>query len=183
MIRRVAGVLISVLLMLSMCTAFADTPTIDPNAGKYIDKPQVTEPPVQHPLVVLPGWAGFTIPADTVDVEMYMPNPAKNEGWYHLAFEVWAAIPEDQIVEGTETKIIVKRDDDGNPIGEVVFAKLYESGLVPPGMCLQFITLLQPMAEGLYEANVHIQPYYVETMQPVPNSGTVDVYLNVVKKE
>ncbi len=156
-------------------TAFVP-PQRDPNAGIY--RPQPTPEP--KPYVVFPGWAEITIEADSLDAWMPFYTPEKNEGWYDLTFELWAALPEEAIGEDTETQLVEVTDKETGETHEVLYAKLSQSGLVAAGLYLQEVTLLQTVPEGSYDAFVHMQPYYVESGMPTPNNGRIAILLHAI---
>ena len=151
-------------------------PQRDPNAGAY--RPQPTPEP--KPYVVFPGWAEITVEADSLDAWIPFYTPEKNEGWYDLTFELWAALPEEAIEEDTETQLVEETDEETGETREVLYAKLSQSGLVAAGLYLQEVTLLQTVPEGSYKAFVHMQPYYVEDGMPTPNNGRIAILLNAV---
>lgn len=162
--------------------------TRDPNAGLYkpTPTPRPTATPVPTPTrpdVVMMSFPSVDIDADTKDVWVYFPNSEKNEGWYDLAFTLWAAIPVDAIEEGIETTVLTRVNEETGEEEEVVYAKLFSSGLVPAGYCLQEVTMNQGVPEGSYSAILTAQPYDVATGQPTPNSGSAYVTLNAVRTE
>ena len=154
--------------------------TVDPNA-MVKSTPEPTPTPVQRPNVSLPGWATTEIEADTVNVEVYFPNPEKNDGYYYLAFDLWAALPEEDIEEDTVTQLLTEKNKETGEETEVLYALIYSSGLVPAGYCLQEIELVQPVHEGSYKAFARMQPYYADTYEPTPNSGSMAITLTAVK--
>ena len=154
--------------------------TRDPRAGLY--KPTPTPRPLR-PDVVMMSFPSVDIEADTKDVWVYFPNSEKNEGWYDLAFTLWAAIPVDAIEEGIETTVLTRVNEETGEEEEVVYAKLFSSGLVPAGYCLQEVTMNQPVPEGSYSAILTAQPYDVTTGQPTQNSGSTFITLNAYRTE
>ena len=162
-------------MALAEMEAAQDKPLPDPNAGEYRTQ---YDP---KPNVALPGWGGIHMEADTVNVWMPFYNPEKNEGYYDLTFALWAALPEEAIAEGAETRIVAETDYETGEVQEVLYTKLFQSGLVPAGLFLQDVTLNQPVPEGEYRAYVRIQPYYVEDTTPTMSNGDVALVLNVTK--
>ena len=160
----------------------ATAPAIDENAKVRVT-PSPSPTPVSRPNVILPGWPTTEIEADTKNVTVYFPNPEKNEGYYYLAFDLWVALPEEDIEEGTATKLVSEKNEETGEETEVLYAMVYSSGLVPAGYCLQDIELVQPIHAGSYKAFASMQPYYADTYSPTPNSGSMAITLNVVKPE
>ena len=78
----------------------------------------------------IPGYDSIRIPADTVDVNMLLINPADNPG--DFTFEI-------VLKESGET--------------------LYKSGLVAPSMCIENVTILRPLPGGEHEAQLKINIY------------------------
>ena len=154
--------------------------TRDPRAGVF--QPTPTPVPKQtRPDVVMMSFPSIDIEADTADVWVYFPNSEKNEGWYDLAFTLWAAIPPEAIEEGVETTVHTRANSETGEEEEVIYAKLFTSGLVPAGYCLQSVTMNQPVPEGSYSAILTAQPYDAKTGQPMPNSGSTFVTLNAIR--
>ena len=162
-----AGLL--VLFVLICCTCAANAADVD--ADEMLAE--------ELPNVALPGWGGFEIPSGTTEVDMYMNNPCRNQDWYNLTFEVWAAIPEDQIAEDAETQIVQESDENGN-INETLYVMLYRSEQVKPGEGIEHIALTQPLSAGRYKMFVHMQPYFIMNGLPVPNNGNLFIYLDVL---
>lgn len=161
------ALLISLVLMVCVVTAIA----AESGTGSMM---------IEVPNVVLPGWGGFKIPANTTEVKMPMYNPIRNADWYNLTFEVWAALPEDQIAEDAETQIVQKADENGN-INETLYVLLYRSEQIAPGEEIEHVTLMQPLRAGKYEMFVHMQPYFIKSGEQVPNNGNLSIYLDVLK--
>ena len=156
--------------------------TRDPRAGVFQPTPSPA-PKQTRPDVVMMSFPSIDIEADTADVWVYFPNSPKNEGWYDLAFTLWAAIPPEAIEEGVETTVYTRANSETGEKEEVIYAKLFTSGLVPAGYCLQSVTMNQPVPEGSYSAILTAQPYDAKTGEPMPNSGSTYVTLNAVRSE
>ena len=77
--KQIIGLLILV-MMICACTAYAEEPKIDPNAGDKIVVDTTKPPIIKRPNVVLPGWAGFTIPANKLDGETFVTVPFVQTG-------------------------------------------------------------------------------------------------------
>ena len=127
---------------------------VDPNAGEYV------EPEKEGPTkgVAIPGWGTITIPANKAEgivVDFY--NPASNEGLYYLTFEL--RLPNDS-PEGYEV--------------------LYKSGLVEPDKHIQKINLNHGLAEGTYDAIIHVQPYRMDENKTPTNNA--DMKTTIVVK-
>lgn len=162
--------------------------TRDPNTGLYKPTPTPRPTPTPAPTpskpdVVMISFPSVDIDADTKDVWVYFPNSEKNEGWYDLAFTLWAAIPVEAIEEGVETIVLTRINEETGEEEEVVYAKLFSSGLVPAGYCLQEVTMNQGVPEGSYDAILVAQSYYVETGLPTPNSASTFMRLNAYRTE
>lgn len=128
---------------------------LDSDQGEYQDMTEKGESPRN---IVMPGWSGFTFPAETTDivgrVDFY--NPDENEGYYYMSFELLV-------------------DTDGS--GE--YKSLYQSDLVEPGNHIQKIKISEPLKAGVYKAKVFIQPYSIADLDRPLNTGTVEITLNV----
>lgn len=160
--------------------------TRDPRAGLYkptpTPRPTLTPEP-KKPDVVMMSFPTVDIEADTKDVWVYFPNSEKNEGWYDLAFTLWAAIPVDAIEEGVETTVLKQVNEETGEEEEIVYAKLFSSGLVPAGYCLQEVTMNQGVPEGSFDAILVVQSYYVETGLPTPNGASAFMRLNAYRTQ
>lgn len=156
--------------------------TRDPGAGVYKPTPTPVPAPTR-PNVVMMSMPTIDIEADTLDVWVYFPNAPQNEGWYDLAFTLWVALPPERIEEGVETAVYIHTNKETGEPEEVLYAKLFTSGLVPAGYCLQEITINQPVPEGSYRAVLTAQPYDVKTGQPTKNNGSTFVTLNAVRSQ
>lgn len=138
---------------------------------------------VTTPGVILPGWSSMTIAADSVNVETCFRNHEKNAGWYDLTFEFWAALPEEAILEGTETQVITSTDEEIGEEKQVLYAKLLLTDAVKPGEYLKEAVIAQPVPAGEYDAFVLIQPYYASSGEPTGNNGMLRFTLCVVKAD
>ena len=115
---------------------------VDPNAGEYVS-------PEQPPGVAIPGFGSITIPANArelIGINLY--NPEENDGWYYLTFKLSLLDENEQVSE-----------------------TLYESQLVPPGLYLQDITISRGLKPGVYDAVMHVQPYYISDLSPTYNAN------------
>lgn len=104
----------------------------------------------QLPNIAIPGWTELTIPANTVklnDIPFY--NPKENKGNYDLTFEV-------------------RLLDDRGRVSSVLFT----TGLIPAGKEVATVTLSKGLSPGVYDAVLHVQPYYVEDGNPTNNMET-----------
>ncbi|MBR3796539.1 MAG: hypothetical protein IKK34_11045 [Clostridia bacterium] len=119
---------------------------IDPNAGALI----TPTPAPQEPGVAIPGWGSMTIPAGVTEVQTSMQNPAANEGWYYLTFQL--------------------RMKD---TGEVLFT----TGLIPPGQYCNKVTLTRALEPGEYPAIIHVQPYRISDQSPTNNADMETVLI------
>ena len=115
---------------------------VDPNAGELVK-------PEQPPGVSIPGFGILTVPANTKELKgINLHNPIENEGWYYLTFKICLL--------------------DAN---DVVSETLYESQLVPPGLYLQDIVISRSLSPGVYDAVMHVQPYYIGDLTPTNNAA------------
>lgn len=134
-------------------TAPTEAPTprptlqIDPNAGALITP---TPAPVE-PGVAIPGWGSMTIPAGVTEAATSMRNPAENDGWYYLTFEL--RLPTVDAATGQES-----------------YELLFTTGLIPPGQYCNKVTLTRPLEAGEYKAVVHVQPYRMSDQSPTNNA-------------
>lgn len=119
---------------------------IDPNAGALI----TPTPAPQEPGVAIPGWGSMTIPAGVTEVQTSMQNPAANEGWYYLTFEL--------------------RLKDTNEV-------LFTTGLIPPGQYCNKVTLTRALEPGEYPAVIHVQPYRISDQSPTNNADMETVLI------
>lgn len=139
--------------------------------------------PVTRPNVVMLSFPTVSIQADTLDVNVYFPNSPKNAGWYDLVFTLWAAIPEEAVQEDVETTVYSLANPETGAAEDVIFAKLFVSEPVPAGMCLERITLNQPVPEGTYRAILSVQSYYADTGLPTKTGANTLITLNVIRPE
>lgn len=183
--KALLSLLIFCAVLLPLASVFAETtpaplPVFDPNIiaiGEATPTPVPEPTPTPRPNVTLPGWISFTIRADSADVRVNFPNPKANEELYYLSFDLYAALPEEALAADTETVVLNLTDKESGETVPTVFAKLYSSGLVPPGYALQDIELTQPVPAGEYTAIVQLHPFYYENYMPTPNSGNVAIKL------
>ena len=123
---------------------------VDPNAGEFVK-------PEQAPGVVVPGFGMLTVPANTKELKgVNLHNPIENEGWYYLTFKIYLL-----------------------DVNGAVSDTLYESQLVPPGLYLQDIIISRGLSPGVYNAVMHVQPYYISDLTPTNNA---DMVLTIVAK-
>mgnify|MGYP003290583465 CR=1 FL=1 len=122
-----------------------DIPTLDPNAGEYIEPEHPTASPSG---VAIPGWGTITIPAnqkDNIPIDLY--NPEANNDRYYLTFEI--------------------RLPNTNGSGYEV---LYKSGLIEAGLHIQNISLSRELDKGEYDVIIHVQPYRVSDKAATNNA-------------
>ena len=184
--KKLLFITLAAVLLLTPFTGIAQaapaTPerTVDPNA-MVKTTPEPTPTPTRWPNVVFYCWTSTVIEADTENVEVYFPNPKKNDGYYYIAFDLWAALTEEDIEKDTVTRLVTEKDEETQEEKEVLYALIYSSGLVPAGYCLQEIELVQPVPEGSYKAFVSMQPYYADSFSATPNNASLPITLNAVK--
>ncbi|MDD2958866.1 MAG: hypothetical protein PHE06_07105 [Lachnospiraceae bacterium] len=121
---------------------------IDPNAGAETAPETETE----EQGIAIPGWGSITLPAGEKEAAVNLENPAANEGWYYMTFELCLK----------ET-------------GEVIFT----TGLVPPGQSCRKVTLTRELKTGEYEAVIHVQPYKMDENQTPTNNADMETMLVV----
>lgn len=109
-------------------------------------------PSPTDPGVVIQGWTAVKVPAGALEANVSFYNPEENAGWYDLTFEL--------ILKETE---------------EVVFT----TGLIPPGKYCNKVTLSRSFETGVYEAILHVQPYYMNEEQSPTNDLNMDIRLIV----
>lgn len=121
-------------------------PGFDESAGAFSEQIEEADRSVS-----IPGYESISIPANKTDVIVDFRNPEKNEGYYHMTFELRLA--------------------DGE--------KLYESGLVRAGDHIQNITLSRGLPAGTYDAVLHVQPYTADDDLTPTNNADLKIKLIV----
>lgn len=105
--------------------------------------------------VAISGIAAITFNKGEKKIPVDFYNPEKNADMYYQTFEL---------------KIFVNGK----------YETLYTSGLVEPGKHIEHITLSRELEAGVYQAVVHVQPYYMdEAMTPTNNA---DIKTKVIVK-
>lgn len=134
----------------------ADTPAIsqneldiDPNAGDYTGQ-QPEDKGGESKGIKIPGYPSITLPADTKDVTVALLNPEGNRCYFKF-------------------ELVLK--DSGET--------LYTSKLVPPGKCINNITLSKPLSAGEYDAVIKISTTSLEDGTTPMNGANVDTVLVV----
>ncbi|MBE5809301.1 MAG: hypothetical protein E7318_00020 [Clostridiales bacterium] len=125
-----------------------------PNPKLIIDPnagPSPTPSPTA-PGIAIPGWAGLSLPAGVTEAEVPLYNPDANQDWYYLTFEL-------QLKE----------------TGEVIFS----TGLIPPGLYCNKVTLSRPLEIGTYECTMVVQPYFIREVPTPTNNAVFDIKVSV----
>ena len=134
------------------------TPTaeleIDPNAGDLI----TPTPAPTEPGVAIPGWGSITLPAGVTEAATTLKNPAANEGWYYLTFEMRLPTVDEET-------------------GEESYEVLFTTGLIPPGQYCNQVTLTRALEPGEYNVILHVQPYRMSDKTPTNNADTETVLI------
>ena len=122
---------------------------IDPNAGTRV----TPTPAPTDPGIAIPGWGGINLPAfaDEAYVELY--NPEANTDWYYLTFEL----------------VLAAEDKE-----ETVF----KTGLIPPGMYCNKVSLQRQLEPGTYNGIMKVQPYRISNTTPT-NNAVYEIKINV----
>lgn len=122
---------------------------IDPNAGDYSGV-QPEDKGGEAKGIKIPGYPSITLPADTKDVTVALLNPEGNRCYFKF-------------------ELVLKES------GET----LYTSKLVPPGKCINNITLSKPLSAGEYAAVIRISTTSLEDGTTPMNGANVDTVLIV----
>ena len=134
------------------------TPTaeleIDPNAGERV----TPTPAPTEPGVAIPGWGSITLPAGVTEAATTLKNPAANEGWYYLTFEMRLPTVDEET-------------------GEESYEVLFTTGLIPPGQYCNQVTLTRALEPGEYNVILHVQPYRMSDKTPTNNADTQTVLI------
>ena len=134
------------------------TPTaeleIDPNAGERV----TPTPAPTEPGVAIPGWGSITLPAGVTEAATTLKNPAANEGWYYLTFEMRLPTVDEET-------------------GEESYEVLFTTGLIPPGQYCNQVTLTRALEPGEYNVILHVQPYRMSDKTPTNNADTETVLI------
>ena len=109
-------------------------------------------PAPTEPGISIAGWSKIEIPAGVLEASVAINNPEDNTGWYYLTYELR--------LKETE---------------EIVFA----TGLIPPGMYCNKVTLSRPFESGIYPASLHVQPYRMDAEQSPTNNADLELMLVV----
>lgn len=126
---------------------------IDPNAGDKVEKDAVATPaPTAEPGVIISGWSKMVLPAGVTEAAVSLPNSIKNEGLYYLSYELR--------LKDTE---------------EVLFT----TGLIPPGLYCNAVTLGRALEAGEYSAIIRVQPYRISDQTPTGNNADLETLLIV----
>lgn len=130
--------------------------SLEANVNKTVD----ATPAPEEPGIVIPGRTALSLPAGALEAEVSLPNPAENEGWYYIAYELRLKRPED-VPEDTPEEVI------------------FTTGLIPPGMSCSKVTLTRALEKGEYPAVLHVQPYRMNESRTPTNNADLDVTLIV----
>lgn len=129
---------------------------IDENQAKY-EQPEGAADENRN--ITLPGWGGFTIPANTTTITkgFEFHNPDSN---------LWTTADGSQELYYMSFGLYLAENDE----------LLYQSGLVTPGNYIQTMEMTRALTPGTYEAYVLCQPYLSDGVTPT-NAGRVDITL------
>lgn len=109
-------------------------------------------PAPTEPGVAIAGWSKIEIPAGALEANVAINNPEDNAGWYYLTYE-----------------LRLKGTNEG----------IFTTGLIPPGMYCNKVTLTRPMEAGIYSAILHVQPYRMDAEQSPTNNADLELLLVV----
>lgn len=104
------------------------------------------------PGIAIPGWAGLSLPAGVSEADVPLYNPEANADWYYLTFELR----------------LKETDED-----------IFSTGLIPPGMYCNKVTLSRPLQAGTYECTMVVQPYFIREVPTPTNNAVFDIKLSV----
>ena len=109
-------------------------------------------PAPTEPGVSIAGWSRIEIPSGVLEANVSINNPEANVGWYYLTYE-----------------LRLKETD------EVIFS----TGLIPPGLYCNNVTLTRTLDPGEYPAILHVQPYRMDEEQTPTNNADLELMLVV----
>lgn len=138
----------------SNLTLFGAKATNTPSNKLVID-PNAGPSPTPSPTVpgiAIPGWAGLSFPAGVTEADVPLYNPEANAGWFYLTFSL--------------------RLKDTN---EVIFS----TGLIPPGLYCNKVTLNRPLEVGTYDCIMQVQPYFISDNPTPTNNAELEIKLSV----
>ena len=96
--------------------------------------------------VTVAGFSSLTIPPDVDAIAIDLYNPAENNGYYYMTFELRLL---DESEQGYEV--------------------LFKTGYVAPGKHIYQVTLSHSLPAGEYDAQLLIQPYRMRDLSPTNN--------------
>lgn len=124
-----------------------------PDSHMQIDQSsELWEPgntPADAGQIKIPGYETIAFRAGDTEQEITLYNPQENTCYFRFSLYI---------------------DEEKTPV--------YESNLVEPGSAIQKIALNQPLPEGDYQLNIHIDTYDITTGQPL-NSAISTAGLSV----
>ena len=129
--------------------------TPQPAVAKLMIDPNAGPSPTPSPTapgIAIPGWAGLSLPAGVTEADVSFFNPEANADWYYLTFE-----------------LRLKETDE----------VLFTTGLIPPGMYCNKVTLSRPLEAGTYECTMFVQPYFIREVPTPTNNAVFDIQLSV----
>lgn len=151
----VAIVAVIVVLLLSSNVLLGSSKSTSTANVKLVIDPNAGPSPTPAPTapgIAIPGWAGLSLPAGVREADVPLYNPEANADWYHLTFE-----------------LRLKETD------EVIFS----TGLIPPGLYCNKVTLSKPLEMGTYECTMVVQPYFIREVPTPTNNAVFDIQLSV----
>ena len=112
--------------------------------GSSDERPGGTQ--TSAPGVTVAGFSSLTVPpdVDTIAIDLY--NPAENNGYYYMTFELR----------------LLNESEQGYEV-------LFKTGYVAPGKHIYQVTLSHSLSEGEYAAQLLIQPYRMKDLSPTNN--------------
>ena len=148
-------VVLMVAILFSKGILIADNRNMTTIPPKLVIDPNVGPSPTPAPTapgIAIPGWATLSLPAGMKEAEVPLVNPEANEGWYYLTFEL--------------------RLKENNEI-------IFSTGLIPPGLYCNKVTLSKPLVKGTYECTMIVQPYFIREIPTPTNNAVFDIRVSV----
>ncbi len=105
-----------------------------------------TETPTTMPGVTVAGFSSLTIPPDVDAIAIDLYNPAENNGYYYMTFELR----------------LLNESEQGYEV-------LFKTGYVAPGKHIYQVALSHSLPAGEYDAQLLIQPYRMRDLSPTNN--------------
>lgn len=148
----VIGIAVMLLLANGAPLGSGSSPTAKPKLVIDSNAGPSPTPAPTAPGIAIPGWAGLSLPAGATETDVPLYNPEANADWYYLTFE-----------------LRLKETD------EVIFS----TGLIPPGLYCNKVTLSRPLEKGTYECTMVVQPYFIREVPTPTNNAVFDIQVSV----